>query len=422
MANMEHVQIAKKGRNAVAEWREQNPGQSLDLNGAYMSHVRMPQVDLHGTDMRDSDLMGAMLRRANLSGCHLNPSHLYRAVLIEADLSRSLLNGANLRGANLTDADLSGADLDRAVLSDAKLNGANLAGVNLSRANLVGADLTGADLTNANLNGADLVRTNLTNARLGGADLYEAVINNPELDGANFGGSIVGYTAFQNCDLSVVLGLDQVRHDAPSTIGIDTLCRSGGNILNQFLREAGVPEQVCAFQESLKQAPPVSGDCFISCSTEDVLYARNLQIELRDLGVRSWLFPENARGSALVERHSTSDQEEVERWVRSYDKLILIFTEQALNSETIRNDIIKAQEQQQSLDQWCMLLVAPDGSIANSRNRLAQTLNSENLVFHLPESAKQSEEYAKDIARLAEALKQNEPAAAGVPKYDSFQL
>ena len=26
MANMEHVQIAKKGRNAVAEWREQNPG------------------------------------------------------------------------------------------------------------------------------------------------------------------------------------------------------------------------------------------------------------------------------------------------------------------------------------------------------------------------------------------------------------
>ena len=422
MANIEHVQIAKKGRNAVADWREQNPGQSLDLNGAYMSHARMPQVDLHGTDMRDADLMGAMLRRANLSGCHLNPSHLYRAVLMEADLSRSLLNGANLRGANLTDADLSGADLDRAVLSDAKLNGAKLTGVNLSRANLVGADFTGADLTDANLNGATLVRANLTNAQLGGADLYESVFTNADLSGADFSRSIVGYTAFQNCDLSVALGLDQVRHDAPSTIGIDTLCRSGGNISNEFLREAGVLEQVCAFQESLKQASPVSGDCFISCSTEDAPYARNLQIELRSRGVRSWLFPEDARGSALVERHSTSDQEEVERWVRAYDKLIVVFTEQALNSETIRNDIIRAQEQQQSLDQWCMLLVAPDGSISSSRNRLAQTLSSENLIFQLPENSRQSEEYAKDIARLAEALKQNEPAAAGVPKYDSSQL
>ena len=74
MANMDHVQLAKRGRDAVASWREENPGITLDLNAAYMSHTRMPQVDLHGADMRDSDLMGAMLHRANLSGCHLNPS------------------------------------------------------------------------------------------------------------------------------------------------------------------------------------------------------------------------------------------------------------------------------------------------------------------------------------------------------------
>lgn len=422
MANMEHVQIARKGRNAVAQWREEHPGETLDLNAAYMSHTRMPQVDLHGADLRDSDLMGAMLQRANLSGSHLNPSHLYRANLIEADLSRALMNGANLRGANLTGADLTGADLDRAVLSDAKLNGANLTGANLSRVNLVGADLTGANLANANLNGADLVRTNLTGAKLNGADLYESVMNNATLHGTDFGGSIVGYTAFQNCDLSSASGLDQVRHDAPSTIGIDTLCRSGGNILADFLREAGVPESVCAFQDSLKQDGPLSGDCFISCSTADVGYARKLQVALRELGVRSWLFPEDARGYALVERHSTSDQEEVERWVRSYDKLMVVFTEQALDSETIRNDITQAQEQQQSTDKWCFFPVTPNTSIGQSRNRLARALNSGHVVFTLPEGTEDTGDYRAELERLARALRGDDPASSGVPKYDISQL
>ncbi|PKB78335.1 MAG: hypothetical protein BZY88_19050 [SAR202 cluster bacterium Io17-Chloro-G9] len=422
MANMEHVQLARKGRNAVAEWREQNPNMTLDLNAAYMSHTRMPQVDLHGADLRDSDLMGAMLQKANLSGCHLNPSHMYRANLIEADLSRALLNGANLRGANLTGADLTGADLDRAVLSDAILTGAKLNGANLSRVNLVGADLSEADLSGANLNGANIVRANLTNAQLGGADLYQSVLNDSALIGANFAGSIVGYTTFQNCDLSAARGLDQIRHDAPSTIGIDTLCRSGGNIVDGFLRDAGVPESVCAFQESLRGALPVSGDCFISCSTADVSFARNLLVELREMGVRSWLFPEDARGYALVERHSTSDQEEVERWVRSYDKLMVVLTEEAMDSETIRNDITQAQEKQQSADKWCLFLVSPDIAISESRNRLARTLTSEHIVFNLPSGEPDSEDYRSELSRLAESLKQNEPAASGVPAYDISEL
>lgn len=422
MANMEHVQLARKGRNAVAEWREQNPGVTLDLNAAYMSHARMPQVDLHGADLRDSDLMGAMLQKANLSGCHMNPTHLYRANLIEADLSRALLNGANLRGANLKGADLSGANLDRAVLSDAVLTGANLSGANLSRCNLVGADLTGADLSGAILNGATLVRANLTGARLGGADLYESIFNDANLADADFAGSIIGYTAFQNCDLSAALGLDQIRHDAPSTIGIDTLCRSGGNITDTFLQDAGVPQSVCAFQQTLRGAAPVSGDCFIACSKADAAFARQLQVELREFGVRSWLFPEDARGSALVERHSTSDQEEVERWVRSYDKLMVVFTEGALDSETIRNDIIQAQEKQHSDNQWCLFLVSPDAAIGQSRNRLARSLSAEHLIFNLPVGEPGSDEYRGELSRLAEGLKQNEPASSGAPAAGSFEL
>ena len=422
MANMDHVQLAKRGRDAVALWREENPGTTLDLNAAYMSHTRMPQVDLHGADMRDSDLMGAMLHRANLSGCHLNPSHMYRANLIQANLTKALLNGANMRGANLSGADLSGADLDRAVLSDANLTGANLTGANLSRVNLVGANLTDANLTGANLNGAAMVRTNLTNAQLNSADLYESVLNNPVLTGADFTGTIVGYTVFQNCDMSEVTGLDKLRHDAPSTVGVDTLCRSAGKISRSFLRDAGASVEVCDFQESLKEARPESGDCYICCAAGDVGFARQLQRDLQEQGVRCWLFPEDARGNALVERHSTSDQEEVERWVRTYEKLMVVFTEEALESETIRNDITLAQQMQQDRDQWTVFLVAPNSAIAQSRNRLARSLSTAHIVFNLTEGSSDSADYQGEIANLSGHLRQTEPAADGVPPFVDMGL
>ena len=427
MANMEHVQLVKRGRDAVARWREEHHGQTLDLNTSYMSYARLPHVDLSGADLRNSDLMGAGLQRANLSGCYLNPCHLYRANLVQADLSQALLNGANLRGANLSGADLSRADLDRVVLSDANLTGANLKEANLSRANLAGTNLTDADLTDANLNRAALNRANLSNVNLRGADLYEAVLNSPVLAGANFSGCIVGYTVFQNCDLSVAEGLDQIRHDAPSTIGIDVLYRSGGGVPEVFLRNAGLPESICEFQRSLQMSSQMSstdaaalpGDCFISCSAQDAAFARTLKAALQDQGVPCWVYAEDARGNPLVERHSISDQEEVERGVRVYDKLVVVCTQEAMDSETVRNDITQAQQLQESRDQWVLYLVAPDDTVISGRGRLARTLSSEHVVFDLRTLESDPQSSREEISRLAEGLKTSQPRAAGLPPVDN---
>ncbi len=417
MANMEHVQLARKGRDVVARWREEHPNEIMDLNAAYLSYARMPQVNLSGADIRNSDLMGAMLRRANLSGCYLNPCHMYHANLMEADLSRSLLNGASLRGANLRGADLSGADLDRAVLSDADLTGANLSGANLSRVNLTGANLTEATLTGATLSRANINRTNLAGADFGMADFYEAVLHSPDLAGAKFHGSIMGYTVFQDCDLSEAAGLDQVRHDAPSTIGIDTLYRSKGNIVDDFLLGAGAPESLVAFQDTLPGLSIPLDDCFISCSVQDLGFAQGLQRGLRAKGIRCWLFSEDARGTALVERHSTSDQEEVERGVRAYDKLLVVCTQAALDSETVRNDITAAKDRQQSRDQWVLFLVAPDETVVQPRGRgLALNLSSEHAVFDLRGQSSGSPAYGQELDRLAESLVGRRPAAEGAPR------
>ena len=207
MANMEHVQLVRRGRDVVARWREANPNELLDLNAAYMSYVRAPQVNISGAELRHADLMGAVLRRANLSGCYLNPCHLYHADLREANLSNALFNGSNMRGADLRGADPTGADLDRAILSDANLSGANLTNANLQRTSLIGANLSGANLERRQLRWslASPFRPHRFHP-----ERYRPVPD-PDL-GLQHGrrgsstGAALGYTVFQDCDLRAADG------------------------------------------------------------------------------------------------------------------------------------------------------------------------------------------------------------------------
>ena len=418
MANMEHVQLVKRGRDTVARWREANPNDSLDLNAGYMSFLRAPQVNISGADLRNADLMGAVLQRANLSGSYLNPCHLYHANLREADLTNCRMNGANFRGANLSGADLSGSDMDRAVLSDADLTGAKLINTNLSRANLTGADLTGADLSGADFSGAALVRSNLTDAVCKDSDFFQTQFWSVVLSGTKLAQASLGYTVFQDCDLSGAQGLDQVRHDAPSTVGLDTLYRSGGKIAESFLAGVGIPDSILGFQAGIDSAPAILGDCYISCTDGDDDFAQALNRDLHAHGVRSWVFSQQVRGNSLVNRHSTSDQEEVERWTRTFDKMVIVVSSASLDVEAILNDITRAKEQQQSKERWVMYLVAPDGGVVNPAGRFARTLASEHVVFDLRGQNDDRETYEAEVARLAEALKQDQPASAGVPVSD----
>ncbi|PKB71502.1 MAG: hypothetical protein BZY87_05190 [SAR202 cluster bacterium Io17-Chloro-G6] len=415
MANMEHVQLVKRGRDHVSRWREANPDDYLDLNAAYMSYVRAPQVDLSGADCRNSDLMGAVLHRANLSGCHMNPCHLYHANLRETNLTRARLNGANLRGADLRGADLSGADLDRAVLSDANLTGAKLVNANLSRASLAGANLTDADLTGVNFVGASLVRANMTNAICTNGDFFQAQFWSVDLTGTDLTGSQFGYSIFQDCDLSGVKGLDQVRHDAPSTVGLDTLFRSHGQIPEAFLKDTGLPDAAFGFLETAKGDTASLVDCFISCTDEEEEIARTLRDDLRVEGVRCWVFSEVVRGNPLVERHSTSDQEEVERWVRDYDKLVVLVSAKSLEVEALLGDITQAKQRQLDTEKWSIFLAAADDALVEPRSRFARSLVVEHVMFDLRGKQSDPGTYKKEVERLAEAIKEDQPASAGIP-------
>lgn len=159
---------------------------------------------------------------------------------------RPILSGANLYGADLRKVNLAVAELVETNLTEANLSGANLnatrfvkAGLsrtNCEKADLTFSDLSMADLSNANLRRADLVFANLSGAILQGAD---------------FTGATVGFSAFVDVDLSEAKGLERIEHEAPSSVGIDTIYRSKGTIAQRFLWGAGVPEKFIASIDSL---------------------------------------------------------------------------------------------------------------------------------------------------------------------------
>jgi uncharacterized protein YjbI with pentapeptide repeats len=228
-----------------------------------------------------------------------HPPKLSRAKLSGADLSEANLSHANLIGAKLSRANLSGADLYEADLSQADLSEANLSHANLSGALLSQADLSETNLSHANLSGAFISRANLSHANLSHANLSGTILSHAELF----------YTTIVDVDLSLASGLESVDHRGPSSIGIDTLVLSKGNIPPAFLRGCGLQdwliEAAPLFQENLTTAevndilyrvfPLRSGQafqfysCFISYSHADKPFARRLYDTLQGRGIRCWL-------------------------------------------------------------------------------------------------------------------------------------
>jgi uncharacterized protein YjbI with pentapeptide repeats len=227
--------------------------------------------------------------------------------------------------ADLVLADLSHTDLAGANLSDLALSSVNFSGADLSNANLWGADLSGAKLNAANLRRADL-----TEARLSGTNLEETDLTDVQ----------VGYTSFSNVDLSVARGLETVRHAGPSSIGIDTIYRSRGKIPEIFLRRCGVPDEFIAYIGSMVGRPLEFYSCFISYSTRDQEFADRLYADLQSNGVRCWFAPHDIHGGRKI-------HEQIDDAIRLHDKLLLILSENSMNSSWVKTEVANAREREE---------------------------------------------------------------------------
>jgi hypothetical protein len=259
--------------------------------------------------------------------------------LTEANLAGAALARAYLAGADLARVNLAGANLSRANLARANLAGAHLAGANLPKANLDGASLVEADFTEANLVGANLSRTNLSRADLSGTNLVGVQLVGANLAGANFHEAAMGWAELVNINLSTARGLETVQHEGPSTISIDTLYGSYGDIPGVFLRGAGVPDEMITYMKSLVGRPFEFYSCFISYSGKDQEFAERLHTDLQNKGVRCWFAPQDIQSGRKI-------HEQLDQAIHFHERLLLILSVHSMQSEWVKTEIAKARQRE----------------------------------------------------------------------------
>ncbi|MDA1190737.1 MAG: toll/interleukin-1 receptor domain-containing protein [Candidatus Poribacteria bacterium] len=280
-------------------------------------------------------------------------NHLVRPDLVEAKLRR-----ADLREADLFRADLSGANLIEADLIEANLVEANLSVADLSVADLSVADLRGANLRGANLRGAWLDFT---------------VMDDTDLTDTDFTDAVFAFTKLADLDLRRAVGLETVRHRAPSTLGIDTLVKSEGQIPDVFMRGCGVPETIITFAKSLVANPIQYYTCFISYADTDKLFVTRLHNDLQAAGVRCWYAPHDLTiGAKMAE---TFDRE-----IRWRDRLIVVLSADSLERDWVEFEVGKAMNEESTRGKTVLFPIRLDDAVFRSPKPWAKALREDRFI------------------------------------------
>lgn len=295
MFNPDHLKILRQGIEVWNKWRseEKSPDLFPDLQGVNISNAKLQQINFGFTILTDADA----------------------------------------RGANLSSAYMSYGIMDNANFGDALLIYTNFTDSDLHKASFVGADLNSAYFRGANLEGVDF----------SGARLYGTRFIDTKLDGAKFNDAELGGTIFSRSDLSKVKGLHSCEHFSPSIIDTTTLALSG-MLPIKFLRGCGVPESFITHLPALitSDEPIQFYKCFISFTESDDLFSERLYNDLQGAGVRCWRWKEDAKWGKPLMRS-------IDEAVRVYDKLIVICSEQSLNSPAVIREIERALQKEDDL-------------------------------------------------------------------------
>ncbi|MDH3663121.1 MAG: toll/interleukin-1 receptor domain-containing protein [Alphaproteobacteria bacterium] len=297
--------------------------------------------------------------------------------------------------------DLSGADF-----SNAKLAGANLIGADLKRSNLVGADLShsslsGASLSGAKLNGVDLrnsniSRSSLSNASLSHVDFSRANLSRANLSGAEFNGSAFADTVFGALDLTEARGLETCHHFGPSIVDYRTLELSK-HVPLKFWCGCGLPDRLIDYLPSLTGDAILYYSCFISHSTKDLEFAERLHADLQDKGVRCWFSAHDMEIGGDI-------WDDIDSAIRTRDKIVLILSENALDSGWVEDEVKKGFAEERSRDERVLFPVRIDDAVMGSNEPWATKLRDNRLIGDFT-AWKDYDAYKRTFERVLRDLK-----------------
>lgn len=264
------------------------------------------------------------------------------------------LRYADLHARRLSHITFDEVNLFRANLSHTDLREAKIRRTYLGSANLSSADLTDTDLGGSHLGRADLSQATLIRSKIRGVTLYGAHLSNTDFSHAE-----MAWTVLSEIDLTTIKGLDTVRHIGPSSVGIETLLRSKGQVSEHFLRSAGVPEHLIQYARSCTTRITGYYSCFISYSSNDHAFAERLHADIRAHNLRCWFAPEDLKiGDAFQER--------IEESIRLYDKVMIVLSEASVQSRWVEREVNAAREREADENRIILFPIRIDDAVMNA--------------------------------------------------------
>ena len=270
---------------------------------------------------------------------------------------------------DLIDADLSETDLRKANLRKALLFRASLHAANLIEADLREAILWVTDFQAANLSTADFREASLIGATLKGSNLNKSV----------FSSASVGAITFDHLDLSEVIGLENVIHEAPSDITLSTLMFSRGKIPENFLSGCGLNDW--EIEEAKLYNPSLSNDevnkalyrvyelrgsqalqispLFVSYSHANSEFVDKVGKRLTKEGIRFWRDIHDMKSGRL--------EKQIDRAMRLNPTVLLVLSKNSLSSDWVEHEVHNARGLEKEMGRDVLCPVALDDSWKNSR-------------------------------------------------------
>ncbi|MDX1523353.1 MAG: TIR domain-containing protein, partial [Anaerolineae bacterium] len=209
--------------------------------------------------------------------------------------------------------------------------------------------------------------------------LVEANLSGTNLSEANLTEAYLRETALSNLDLRQPKGLETVNHIGPSHIDTHTLQRSQGKIPEIFLRGCGLsdweienaklynpnltPDEFTLITyevHRLRFGNPIYYSCFISYASQDQALAERIYTDLQNSGVRCWYAPEDMKIGDKI-------RPSIDQAIRLQDKLLLILSENSVQSEWVGDEVEHALELEKERGELVLFPLRVDDAVMQSR-------------------------------------------------------
>ena len=210
----------------------------------------------------------------------------------------------------------------------------------------------------------------------------------------------MSHTNCSKIDLSLPKGLNKVRHWGPSSIGIDTIYMSRGKIPEVFLRGAGVPDNFIEYMPSLTGQALEFYSCFISYSHKNDEFAKRLHSRMREEGLRVWFAPEDLKIGEKI-------RPGIDEAIRIYDKLLLILTEQSIESKWVEDEVESAFEKEANQNKTVLFPIRLDNAVMETQKAWAAKIRRTRNIGDF-RKWKTHDDFQKSFNRLLRDLKAEE--------------